>query len=484
MTSSIMETSNTIIEDLPIRQVPIKLRTSQNTLSIPDVPYLVPTTWKRTQLSTLVNRLIQQQGNHDEQFAPTTTKSIPFDFIIDGQLLRTSLTQYLQSKELTEESTLEIEYVQSTLPPTFTASFEHDDWIGGIDASKKDYFLTSSYDGTLRVYGSSSADKPINTFRPTETASLTNVCWLNDTSSSSRLAVAGMDGALRICNIPIAEPGEEPLPASLESLSYTNAFDTTMPLSSVSVNSIGDTLATAGWDGCVAIWDAVQSDQTEGEDDRSSKRRKGAKGSSLPGKVPSKKPLSLLWHSTPISGLDRMPNTNARLANAVWNGKRSIISAGWDGAVRGWDISTAGSTASKTSDKVILALDAMAGEDVAVTGHMDRTAALWDLRSQTTNISLSFAHSAPVGSIRAHPTSSLLFVSGSYDGLVRLWDTRSPRAPLFSLVRPSADKRDIETKKKILALDWDPTGQTVVAGGEDCRLTVHHGHGIGREEVA
>ncbi|MCO5599785.1 hypothetical protein L7F22_053892 [Adiantum nelumboides] len=471
-------------EDAQIRQVPIKLRTSQSTLSIPDVPYLVPTTWRRTQLSTLVNRLLQQTANEED--SSTITKSIPFDFIINGELLRVSLNQYLQSKELTEESTLEIEYVRSTLPPTFTAAFEHDDWIGGVDGSKEGYFLTSSYDGTLRVYGSSAADKPINTFRPTETASLTNVCWLKDTPSSSRLAVAGMDGALRICNLPIAEIGEEALPASLESLSYTHAFDTTMPLSSVSVNSIGDTLATAGWDGCVAIWDASQTDDIDGEDERLSKRRKAAKGggSSVSGKVRSKKPLSLLWHSTPISGLERMPNTNARLANAVWNEKRSIISAGWDGAVRGWDISTASCTSTKTSDKVILSLDAMAGQDLAVTGQMDRTASLWDLRSQTTNISLSFAHSAPVGSVRGHPTSSLLFVSGSYDGLVRLWDTRSPRAPLFSLVRPNVDKQDTETKKKILALDWDPTGQTVVAGGEDCRLTVHHGHGIGREDNA
>jgi ribosome biogenesis protein YTM1 len=113
------------------RQVPITLRTSQLTLSIPSIPYLVPTTWRRTQLSTLVNRLLQQDAAD-----PSTTKSIPFDFIINGELLRTSLDQYLANKGLTEESTIDIEYVRSTLPPTFTAAFEHDDWISGVDASK------------------------------------------------------------------------------------------------------------------------------------------------------------------------------------------------------------------------------------------------------------------------------------------------------------------------------------------------------------
>jgi ribosome biogenesis protein YTM1 len=113
------------------RQVPITLHTTQSTLSIPSIPYLVPTTWRRAQLSTLVNRLLQQDAAET-----STAKSIPFDFIINGELLRTSIVQYLASKGLTEESTVEIEYVRSTLPPTFTAAFEHDDWVSGVDASK------------------------------------------------------------------------------------------------------------------------------------------------------------------------------------------------------------------------------------------------------------------------------------------------------------------------------------------------------------
>lgn len=118
-------------EEQGARQVPITLHTAQHTLSIPSIPYLIPTSWRRSQLSTLVNRLLQQDGAD-----ATTTKSIPFDFIINGELLRTSLSQYLASKGLTEESTVEIEYVRSTLPPTFTAAFEHDDWVSGVDAGR------------------------------------------------------------------------------------------------------------------------------------------------------------------------------------------------------------------------------------------------------------------------------------------------------------------------------------------------------------
>lgn len=112
------------------KQVPITLTTSQQTLSIPSVPYLVPTSWRRSQLSSLVNRLLKNDSNEE-------TASIPFDFIIDGELLRTSLSSYLQGKGLTEETAIEIEYVRSTLPPKFSAAFEHDDWISGVDASRE-----------------------------------------------------------------------------------------------------------------------------------------------------------------------------------------------------------------------------------------------------------------------------------------------------------------------------------------------------------
>ena len=138
--STMASTSTTTIQekaDEQQRQVPITLRTSQATLSIPSIPYLVPTTWRRTQLSTLVNRLLQQDSSAaGEASGATGAKSIPFDFIIDGELLRTSIDQYLASKGLTEESTIEIEYIRSTLPPTYTAAFEHDDWVSGVDASK------------------------------------------------------------------------------------------------------------------------------------------------------------------------------------------------------------------------------------------------------------------------------------------------------------------------------------------------------------
>lgn len=498
------------------RQVPVILRTLQPTLSIPEVPYLVPATWRRAQLSTLVNRLLQQDGRttslDSESVLAAQQGAIPFDFIIDGEILRTTLSKYLERKGLTEETTVEIEYVRSTLPPKFTAAFEHDDWISGVDASSEGLFLSSSYDGTLRVFGTSTIDKPLTTFRPPGVvASLTDVCWLrSDGSGRRRVAAAGMDGMLRVCSLPSAssatglDDGEHSSgDGALETASLVRAFETPAPLSSVAAHpgSGDERLLTAGWDGCVAVWHTVRENEDDGETGagRTTKRRKGAKGAAgaSAAETPSLSPLSLLWHTAPAAaGLERVPGTNARVSGAVWMGgshATEAASAGWDGSVRLWDVEEGRCTATRTSDKVILCMDTLVPnsgrQQLVATGQVDRSAALWDLRTATaSNIALAFnhAHAAPVGAIRAHPTSSHLFATGSHDGAIKLWDVRSPRAALFALSRPgqSSAGGSIAKGKKILTVDWDTTGQTVVAGGEDCQLTVHRGEGIGREDIS
>ncbi|UZJ54750.1 hypothetical protein CBS101457_004070 [Exobasidium rhododendri] len=466
--------STTTQEQQSQRQVPITLHTSQATLSIPSIPYLVPTTWRRSQLSTLVNRLLQQ----DAAAETSTSKSIPFDFIINGELLRTSLSHYLASKGLTEESTVEIEYVRSTLPPTFTAAFEHDDWVSGVDASRESYFLTSSYDGSLRLFGQSTIDSALHTLQLGPTASLTDVCWI---PQSTRVASSSTDGRLRISNMPITEDQSSKPHQISTSTVHASTSNVPMALSSVNADVSGSRLITAGWDGCVAIWSAAEGREEQREQEPSKKRRKAASGT-LEGPADataSMSPLSIFWHTAPVNTFDKTPATNSRVAGAIWGHQAdSAFSAGWDGNVRQWDVGAEIASSTKTSDKVILCLDSVVGaSDTIITGHMDRSAALWDMRTSTTNISLSFqsAHLGPVGAIRRHPLSSHLFVTGSHDGQVKLWDTRSNHAALFSLVRPS--------KSKVLTVDWDVSGQTVVAGGEDCKLSVHRGHGIGSGDV-
>lgn len=323
-------------------------------------------------------------------------------------------------------------------------------------------------------------------FRPSDSAPLTSTCWLHsEESSSQQVAAVGMDGILRICSLGLSDSDE--VNSAVQSSGGLDATETPMPLSSVSADERSGLLLTAGWDGCVALW---KPNEVERDSSGSSvKRRKRQAGTSINEVSNSSiSPLALLWHTPPVAGFERTPGTNSKVTAALWSSSAVGISSGWDGSVRSWDVTQGNCITHKTSDKVILCADKLqdSSHELVVTGHMDRSAGLWDLRTSTTNISSSFhnAHSGPISTIRRHPLSSHLFATGSHDGFVKVWDTRSPRAALFALAGPTsspASAARLQGARKLLALDWDKQGQTIVAGGEDCQLSVHRGHGIGQE---
>ena len=100
-----------------------------------------------------------------------TPSTIPFDFLINGSFLRSSLGEYLKESGASLESTVTIQYVRSLIPPVYQASFEHDDWVSGVDVLSQtspaglwsgdsfkhnaDRILSASYDGLLRIWDGS-----------------------------------------------------------------------------------------------------------------------------------------------------------------------------------------------------------------------------------------------------------------------------------------------------------------------------------------
>ncbi|KAN0061743.1 ribosome biogenesis protein ytm1 [Thecaphora frezii] len=557
----------------PAKTVPVVLTTSLSSLSIPSGPYIVPTDWRRTHLSTLVNKLLQSTSPHaladddSNDGNATTSRSIPFDFIVDGQLLRASLEAYLESAGQTSESTLHIEYVRSTLPPTYVSAFEQDDWVASVDASNDGTFLTSSYDGSVRVFSAANASQAILTFSTirvgSNNPSLTDARWVPSSSSfsgpasastSRAIVTGGMDGVVRMWNVSL--PSDPAIAALADGASSAaagarphkkwNGEFHTQPVSSLDVTagtfSGTSHVMSAAWDGAIALWDdelvesadaeADASSEEEMEDDEQDdgegaddaddpgaqrrKRRKlkaGAKKQAATRDRLRKEPVMTVWHTAPAASVALataknaagiVPGTNARVSQALFAKKgagaaakdpNSGWSSGWDGSVKSWDFGVGGvNTSTKTSDKVILCMDQLAplgglGSAVLITGHMDRSAAIWDTRTDAVQVAqhLSQIHSGPVSAVRAHPTSSHLFSTASHDGTVKLWDSRSPKRSLFSLVRPAAtgangEARPAMLQDKVLALDWSNDGQVIVAGGQDKRITLHRGSGIGRED--
>ena len=104
-------------------------------------PMAIPGKLTRYGLSEVVNHLIQDQmdedEDEDEEDDAATRKNavkapiinIPFDFFVDGNLLRTSIAKMAKRLGKSAEQTLIIEYVPAQMPPEEKKTEQKKEWI-------------------------------------------------------------------------------------------------------------------------------------------------------------------------------------------------------------------------------------------------------------------------------------------------------------------------------------------------------------------
>ncbi|RWV97576.1 hypothetical protein GW17_00039624 [Ensete ventricosum] len=116
-------------------------------LRVPSAPLAVPSNLTRMGLSEIVNLLLENGtcAEHATQ---------PFDFLIDGELIRLPLEEFLLAKGISAEKVLEIEYIKAVAPRKQQDPCLHDDWVSSVDGSNPrciSYILTGCYDGIARA---------------------------------------------------------------------------------------------------------------------------------------------------------------------------------------------------------------------------------------------------------------------------------------------------------------------------------------------
>jgi len=134
-----------------------------------------------------------------------TPSPIPFQFLINGVFLRTSIDEYLTANGLSSETTLNLQYVRSLIPPLYEASFEHDDWVSSVDVLSshnstieggQERILSGSYDGLLRVWNKSG--QTIATSASASAGGHIQGIKSAKFISPTRIASAGMDRTIRV----------------------------------------------------------------------------------------------------------------------------------------------------------------------------------------------------------------------------------------------------------------------------------------------
>ncbi|KZS98070.1 WD40 repeat-like protein [Sistotremastrum niveocremeum HHB9708] len=413
--------------------------TTKTQYSLPRTKYMIPRSWARFHLSQLINKVL------------ALAKPVPFEFLIRGEVLRSSLAEWCAERGVGEEETLEIEYLESIMPPEQMASFEEDDWVSCVSCRIPGRFLSGSYDGQFRIYDAS--QKLIRAV-PVHNAPITSTCWLPSGSGVDNervVATASQDATVKLTAVSLDAEGSEPRP--LASLHLHTA-----PISSVSSNPDEDMLITASWDTTIGIWttmipDADETLPNEDAEPRTKKRRKvSAEGKR---KLPS---VVLKSHTKKVSGAAFTSNSNA-------------VSCGLDSTVRTWDVEAGVCTNTITAAEkpfIHLGLSRVSTLSRVFVASTDRTLSLYDLssgRSASAAPTLSFLHPSLPSCIATSTTDEWRCLTGSYDGIARIWDIRSAKAAVSSFHVFENEPLKSKGDRKILSLDW--ANGVVCAGGEN-----------------
>eukprot|EP00842_Homolaphlyctis_polyrhiza_P004839 jgi/Hompol1/5356/HPOL_001471-RA len=410
------------------RRVLTSFFSRQAKYAVTDTPILIPTQLRRYGLSEIVNHLL------------ALSSPVPFDFIIDGKILKTSLQQYIDANNISTESILRVEFVEASLPPKKTAVLKQDDWISSIQIHRSlPLILTGGYDTVSRIWSKSGTC--IQTLS-VHTAPIKCVAWIHNPSQEGSFVLSGSQDQT-IAAFKVSEDGSEGSLA-YQCTSHSGAVE------ALAVSEDAAFFASASWDETVRIWTTSVEDLDIVEETKSSKKRQ-----KLATQKMVKKPEVIL---------DGHVGAVTCVAFGPGGSNATVYSGGMDHSVRMWDVASQSGVSTMNCEKAVNCLSASKESGLILTGHSDNAVRLWDPRSKDgLAAKMKYtAHKNWVSCVAWSPSSGFNFASGSYDSTVKVWDVRGTN-PAYSLQGADDDL-------KVLGLDW--AGQLLVSVGEDTKMHV------------
>lgn len=433
-------------------QVKIRFVTREDEESLPEVsptPLFVPVSLRRFGLSEIVNHLME------------TEKAVPFEFIINGNLLKGSLEDYLVSHALSTESFLTLEYTRAVLPPKFLASFNDEDWVSSIDTlptmTANDIvtppkILTGSYDGIVRIYNEQGK---VETQLAGHQQPVKAVKFIGPT----RFVTAGMDRSLRIWRASaISDEDIDKDTQDGHTIAILDCHSSTV--SSLDVEISSSRILSGGYDNKVALWSTLPkemstTDPLEQNTPVSSASRKRLKLSIKDSSIKHKLPLAVLEsHREPVEGVLFDPR-DATVGYSVSQ----------DHTVKTWDLVTARCVDTKQTGFALLSVAALPKLGLLATGSSARHINLHDPRSSKVTNTQLVGHTNFVVSLVAPQDNEYMLLSGSHDGTVKVWDVRANSA-IYTITRQS------ETKSKVLAVAFEKE-IGILSGATDNKLQIN-----------
>eukprot|EP00741_Cyanophora_paradoxa_P021906 tig00021428_g21146.t1 len=444
------------------REIQARFVTKLSSIRVADVPISLPRKLTRLGLSEVINHLLSLDPQRS------------FDFLIDGEFLRTSLDRFLTKKGLSGEAVITIEYVESVPKPKEAAEAKHDDWVSSL-ACAAGLVLAGSYDGAARVYSPEMELR--GTLAGAHAGPIRAVCWVAapDTEGAGpsegqgplTCATASKDCTAVLWSGTV--DGEWRARAALKGHGDS--------VEAVCASPDQSMVATGSWDKTIRLWAAALGPEEAGKKGPAPAKRKKRRGEGAdeapapPAEErvrtrpagPARRGAEGRWGA---GGAGVLRGARAGGDGVAWPAPGLLFSASWDHTVRQWDVETGSCTATLTGAKAALSLSVSPQSGLLATGGSDPTAGRCCGRS--------WGGSGWAAGVAWAPHRAHLLASASYDGSLRLWDIRA-RTPLHSL--PAHEE-------KALCVAWlaaAPGARRLASGGADGRVKAHSLDASGEE---
>ncbi|KAI8777872.1 ribosome biogenesis protein WDR12 homolog [Biomphalaria glabrata] len=410
-----------------VPHVQAKFFTRQEQYSIPDNPYSIPASITAKELNNIIYSVLNE--------GKTANSFIEFDFLIHGEFLRTSLETHLEEKNVSSEAVIEIEYVERQAAPRPETSLAHDDWVSCVRGSNS-LILCGCYDNTLKLW---SRDGKCLTTISGHLAPVKCVEWIpsNGGSTADRMFISGsQDQTLLVWCWKESQKAVDCLYACK---GHAGSVDC------AAVNTDGARIVTGSWDKMVKLWSLVDGLTVEEEEGERTKKKLKSSGKSVSTRVPL---VTLSGHKEAVSSV-------------TWLDGSTICTSSWDHTLRVWDMTRSEQTQIVEGSKAFFSIAYSPLSKLILSASADKHVRLHDLRTKEMKSTYT-SHTGLVSSVDWSKVNEHLFISGSHDMLMKLWDTRSPKAPLYNLIGQD---------DKILAVDWS-IPELMLSGGADNQLKI------------